>query len=168
MAPFVAAVRQWRTDAMAGMHAHARRIRLVEARIRLNEELIRRNEACIACLERIGCNGALICPGSPATLNAPRLYGWGKGSDRRWRKLRAQKLADEPRCEPLLDQEEWVTMATEVHHRKPISEGGGKYDWANLESSMRRLPGRSTWRPTEDPDRPTHRSATARARSPME
>ena len=25
-------------------------------------------------------------------------------------------------------------MATEVHHRKPISEGGGKYDWANLES----------------------------------
>jgi hypothetical protein len=55
MAPFVAAVRQWRADAMAGMmHAHARRIRLVEARIRLNEELIRRNEACMACLERHG------------------------------------------------------------------------------------------------------------------
>ena len=25
-------------------------------------------------------------------------------------------------------------MATEVHHRKPMSEGGGKYDWDNLES----------------------------------
>jgi hypothetical protein len=54
MAPFVAAVRQWRADAMARMHAHAKCIRLVEARIRLHEELIRRNEACIACLERIG------------------------------------------------------------------------------------------------------------------
>jgi hypothetical protein len=26
-------------------------------------------------------------------------YGWAKGSDRRWRKLRARKLTDEPRCE---------------------------------------------------------------------
>ena len=54
MAPFVEVVRQWRADAMAEMHAHVRRIRLVEARIGLNEELIRRNEACIACLERLG------------------------------------------------------------------------------------------------------------------
>jgi hypothetical protein len=54
MAPFVASARHCRAAAMAGMHAHARRIRLVEARIRLNEELIRRNEACMACLERHG------------------------------------------------------------------------------------------------------------------
>ena len=54
MAPFVAAVRQWRADAMARMHAHVARIRANEARIRLHEELIRRNEACIACLERHG------------------------------------------------------------------------------------------------------------------
>jgi hypothetical protein len=54
MAPFVAAVRQWRANAMARLYAHARCIRLVEARIRLHEELIRRNEARIACLERIG------------------------------------------------------------------------------------------------------------------
>jgi hypothetical protein len=54
MAPFVAAVRQWRADAMVRMHAHVARIRANEARIRLHEELIRRNEACIACLERIG------------------------------------------------------------------------------------------------------------------
>jgi hypothetical protein len=53
MAPFVAAVRQWRADAMARIYAHARCIRLVEARIRLHEELIRRNEVRIACLERL-------------------------------------------------------------------------------------------------------------------
>ena len=54
MAPFVAAVRQWRANAMARMHAHVARIRANEARIRLHEELIRRNEACIACLQRDG------------------------------------------------------------------------------------------------------------------
>ena len=54
MQPFVAAVRQWRADAMAEMHAHARRIRLIEARIGLNEALIARTEACMACLERHG------------------------------------------------------------------------------------------------------------------
>ena len=53
MAPFVAAVRQWRADAMAEMHAHARRIRLIEARISLNQALIAQTEACIACLERL-------------------------------------------------------------------------------------------------------------------
>ena len=60
-------------------------------------------------------------------------YGWAKGSDRRWRKLRARKLTDEPRCEPCLAKGR-VTMATEAHHRKPISQGGGKYDYANLQS----------------------------------
>jgi hypothetical protein len=52
MAPFVAAARQWRAGAMAEAHAHARRIRLVEARIALNEALIARTEACLAYLER--------------------------------------------------------------------------------------------------------------------
>ena len=33
MQPFVEVVRQWRADAMAEMHAHVRRIRLIEARI---------------------------------------------------------------------------------------------------------------------------------------
>jgi 5-methylcytosine-specific restriction endonuclease McrA len=70
---------------------------------------------------------------SKSTLNASRRYGWAKGSDRRWRKLRAHKLADEPRCERCLVGGK-LTRATEVHHRKPISEGGSKYDWANLES----------------------------------
>ena len=66
-------------------------------------------------------------------LYASARYGWSKGSDRRWRKLRARKLADEPRCEPCLAKG-LVTVATEVHHRTPISEGGGKYVWDNLES----------------------------------
>jgi hypothetical protein len=54
MAPFVDMVRRWRADAMAEVHAHARRIRLVEARIALNEALIARTEACLAYLERHG------------------------------------------------------------------------------------------------------------------
>jgi hypothetical protein len=54
MAPFVAAVRQWRAGAMAEVHAQVRRIRLVEARIALNEALIARTEACLAYLERHG------------------------------------------------------------------------------------------------------------------
>ena len=78
MAPFVAAVRQWRADAMARMHAHVARTRANEA-------------------------------------------------------LRARKLSDEPRCERCLVGGR-LTQATEVHHRKPIAAGGGKYDWANLES----------------------------------
>jgi hypothetical protein len=57
MAPFVEVVRQWRSDAMAEMHAHIRRIRLIEARISLNQALIAQTEACIACLER---NGATV------------------------------------------------------------------------------------------------------------
>jgi hypothetical protein len=53
MQPFIEVVRQWRADAMAEMHARARRIRLVEARIALNEALIARTKACIVCLERL-------------------------------------------------------------------------------------------------------------------
>jgi hypothetical protein len=53
MKPFVEVVRERRADAMARMHAHAGRIRLIEARIALNEALIRRIEMCIAYLERV-------------------------------------------------------------------------------------------------------------------
>jgi 5-methylcytosine-specific restriction endonuclease McrA len=75
-------------------------------------------------------------PWKPPTLKAPQRYGWAKGSDRRWRKLRARKLADEPRCQPCLAKGV-VMMATEVHHFLPISEGGAKYDYANLQSVCR-------------------------------
>jgi 5-methylcytosine-specific restriction protein A len=60
-------------------------------------------------------------------------YGWPKGSDRMWRKLRAQKLDAEPRCEPCLAKGR-LSQATTVHHRVPISKGGAKYDPANLQS----------------------------------
>jgi 5-methylcytosine-specific restriction enzyme A len=72
----------------------------------------------------------------PPTLTASPRYGWPKGSDRRWRKLRARKLADERRCERCLAKGR-LTIATKVHHRTPISEGGGKYDYANLQSVCR-------------------------------
>jgi 5-methylcytosine-specific restriction endonuclease McrA len=75
-------------------------------------------------------------PWKPPTSRAPQRYGWAKGSDRRWRKLRARKLAEEPRCEACLAKG-LVTVATEVHHVLPISRGGGKYDWNNLESVCR-------------------------------
>jgi 5-methylcytosine-specific restriction endonuclease McrA len=60
-------------------------------------------------------------------------YGWPSGSDRRWRKLRAQKLEHEPRCESCLTKGK-LSQATTVHHRRPISQGGAKYDPANLQS----------------------------------
>jgi hypothetical protein len=72
------------------------------------------------------------CTDVPASNASPR-YGWPKGSDRRWRKLRARKLADEPRCERCLTNGR-LTPATEVHHPTPMSEGGSKYDWDNLQS----------------------------------
>src|SRR5688500_4065231 len=53
MQPFVEVVRQWRADAMAEMHAQAKRIRLIEARIALNQAVMARTEACIAWLERL-------------------------------------------------------------------------------------------------------------------
>ena len=70
---------------------------------------------------------------SPKLRAASPTYGWAKGSDRRWRKLRKQKLDADPRCERCLAKSK-VTLATEVHHTVPISKGGGKYDWGNLES----------------------------------
>jgi 5-methylcytosine-specific restriction enzyme A len=79
-----------------------------------------------------GRDGALMAR-KPPLLHASPHYGWAKGSDRRWRKLRARKLADEPRCERCLEKG-LVTMATEVHHVLPINEGGAKYDYANLQS----------------------------------
>ena len=78
-------------------------------------------------------HGALDMSAKPPTSKGPQRYGWPKGSDRRWRKLRAHKLADEPRCERCLTSGR-LTLATEVHHRTPMSQGGGKYDWDNLES----------------------------------
>lgn len=69
----------------------------------------------------------------PPALNASTRYGWPKGSDRRWRKLRAQALNTEPRCVLCL-REGRLTAATTVDHIVPISEGGAKYDPTNCQS----------------------------------
>ena len=58
---------------------------------------------------------------------------WEGGSTRRWRKLRQRKLDDEPRCEPCLAQGR-AALATQVHHKRPISQGGNRWAWDNLES----------------------------------
>lgn len=51
-------------------------------------------------------------------------YGW------QWRKLRAMFLAANPLCE-MCKREGRFTDATEVHHIKPLSEGG-THDFENL------------------------------------
>jgi 5-methylcytosine-specific restriction endonuclease McrA len=69
----------------------------------------------------------------PPTLKAPQRYGWAKGRDRNqwpaWIGI-SGRFASECACLA----KGFITMSTEVHHLKPISEGGGKYEWANLES----------------------------------
>jgi 5-methylcytosine-specific restriction endonuclease McrA len=60
-------------------------------------------------------------------------YGWPRGSDRLWRKLRAQKLEAEPRCEPCLAKGK-LSQAAAVHHRTPISRVAANTIGHNLES----------------------------------
>lgn len=69
------------------------------------------------------------CPCTPA-WNSNRNDYTGSGSTRRWRTTRAAKLDADPLCE-------WRRcrrLATEVDHIKPVSQGGDRYDWANLQS----------------------------------
>jgi 5-methylcytosine-specific restriction protein A len=56
-----------------------------------------------------------------------RSKAWGAGSTRRWRTVRAQVLADEPKCR-------WCGRpAAEVDHIVPLSRGGSRWDRANLQ-----------------------------------
>lgn len=59
---------------------------------------------------------------------ANRSKAWGKGSTRRWRELRARVLDDEPDCRRC------GRPSTEVDHIRPLSEGGSKWDRANLQA----------------------------------
>lgn len=56
-----------------------------------------------------------------------------RGYDTQWRKVRKQKLQEQPLCEVCL-RAGYVTPATEVHHIVPVSEGGDVYAWDNLMS----------------------------------
>lgn len=55
------------------------------------------------------------------------------GYDRRWEKVRAAKLLDSPLCE-VCEAEGRLTPAEEVHHIRPISDGGDIYLSDNLMS----------------------------------
>ena len=55
------------------------------------------------------------------------------GYDRRWEKVRATKLLDSPLCE-VCEAEGRLTPAEEVHHIRPISDGGDIYLSDNLMS----------------------------------
>lgn len=59
---------------------------------------------------------------------ANRSKAWGKGSTRKWRAFRAERLRVEPRCR-------WCGgKATEVDHIRPLSAGGSKWDPGNCQS----------------------------------
>jgi 5-methylcytosine-specific restriction enzyme A len=54
-------------------------------------------------------------------------------STRRGRKLRQAKLNADPLCEPC-QREDRVSSASQVHHIKPLNEGGDPWLWSNFES----------------------------------
>ncbi|WP_218717055.1 HNH endonuclease [Nocardia sp. MH4] len=66
------------------------------------------------------------CPCTPAWSGG----AWSGGSTRRWRTLREAKLKDEPICEA----RGCHRLAVEVDHITPLSAGGARYDWANLQA----------------------------------
>ncbi len=68
------------------------------------------------------------CPCSPAWVGHNGYTG--SGSTRRWRTLRAAKLAADPICE----RPACRALAVEVDHITPVSSDGDRYDWANLAS----------------------------------
>ena len=53
-----------------------------------------------------------------------------RGYDETWRKFRYAFLMDRPLCE-MCQKENRVTPATEVHHIKPLAEGGARLDPTN-------------------------------------
>lgn len=54
---------------------------------------------------------------------------YSRGYDKNWEKVRKMKLAMNPVCELCNKYEKLI-----VHHLKPISEGGEKYDFNNLQT----------------------------------
>lgn len=56
-----------------------------------------------------------------------------RGYDVAWIKCRNSYLALHPLCE-LCEEQGAISVATEVHHKKPISEGGERLDHDNLQA----------------------------------
>ena len=63
--------------------------------------------------------------------NRPSSYE--RGYDARWKRLRAQKLRENPLCEECV-KGGLLERATMVHHILPIEQGGEVLDWDNLMS----------------------------------
>lgn len=61
---------------------------------------------------------------------------WKKGSDTRWRKYRLSILQRD-RWQCTLKEQGCTTQATQVHHIRPLSRGGQKYDPANCTAACR-------------------------------
>jgi 5-methylcytosine-specific restriction protein A len=64
----------------------------------------------------------------PPWSNQPE--SWTSGSTRRWRVLRAAKLAVNALCQ----QPGCWHLAEEVDHIVPLSRGGERWAWSNLQS----------------------------------
>ena len=62
----------------------------------------------------------------------PRGSAHSRGYDRRWQRVRLTFLKNHPFCNRC------PSFAQEVHHVRPISEGGRKYDTTNLEQLCKR------------------------------
>ncbi|MHC4695893.1 MAG: HNH endonuclease [Planctomycetota bacterium] len=65
--------------------------------------------------------------------------------DRRWQRVRAVKVAQDPLCEEC-GRHGRTTATTEVDHIIPIRQGGAVYDLANLQSMCKPCHSRTTAR----------------------
>jgi len=69
------------------------------------------------------------------------MAGWPYNT-RRWRRLRADKLATDPWCEYC--QRGHRRPATQVDHRQAITDGGDPWQWMNLVSACSTCHARKT------------------------
>lgn len=84
---------------------------------------------------RLSCNGTVrdgVCSRC-GVRRAPdaRASAWRRGYGGAWRRLRAMVLADSPLCAEC-ERDGRVTLATDVHHKTPLREGG-ENTFGNLE-----------------------------------
>lgn len=56
-----------------------------------------------------------------------------RGYDHSWVKLRAEFMREHPLCE-LCEKKGLIVLAEEVHHIKPIADGGARLDKRNLQA----------------------------------
>src|SRR5688572_21629845 len=70
------------------------------------------------------------------TSKDERLSAALRGYDGTWQRLRAMKLASQPLCELYCMEQERLTVATEVHHVRPIRTNPElRLVWENLRST---------------------------------